>query len=153
MANLAQTVNVLQSIILTEGDKMVLTPTYHVFDLFKVHQEAKLLPIQFVSPDYVNGKEKIPALNMSASKDSNGIVHITLVNLDPNKSLNLKTTLQTINWTKVEGLILSSPKLTDINSFENPDFVKPAIFNGAKKEAGDLMVTIPAKSIVQLTLK
>lgn len=153
MANLAQTVNVLQSIILTEGDKMVLTPTYHVFDLFKVHQEAKLLPVQFVSPDYVNGKEKIPALNMSASKDSNGIVHITLVNLDPNKSLNLKTTLQTINWTKVEGLILSSPKLTDINSFENPDFVKPAIFNGAKKEAGDLVVTIPAKSIVQLTLK
>ena len=153
MANLAQTVNVLQSIILTEGDKMVLTPTYHVFDLFKVHQEAKLLPVQFVSPDYVNGKEKIPALNISASKDSNGVVHITLVNLDPNKSINLRTALQTINWSKVEGLVLSSSKITDINSFENPDFVKPVIFNGAKKEAGDLVVNLPAKSIVQLTLK
>jgi alpha-N-arabinofuranosidase len=153
MANLAQTVNVLQSLILTEGNKMVLTPTYHVFDLFKVHQEAKLLPVQFISPDFVNGKEKIPALNISASKDSNGVVHLTVVNLDPNKSINLRTTLQTINWSKVEGLILSSPKITDINSFANPDFVKPAVFNGAKKEAGELVLNMPAKSIVLLTLK
>jgi alpha-N-arabinofuranosidase len=153
MANLAQTVNVLQSLILTEGNKMVLTPTYHVFDLFKVHQEAKLLPVQFISPDFVNGKDKIPALNISASKDSNGVVHMTVVNLDPNKSINLRTTLQTINWSKVEGLILSSPKITDINSFENPDFVKPSVFNGAKKEAGELVLNMPAKSIVLLTLK
>jgi alpha-N-arabinofuranosidase len=131
---------------------MVLTPTYHVFDLFKVHQEAKLLPVQFISPDYENGKEKIPALNISASKDSNGVVHITFVNLDPNKSIKLRTTLQTINWSKVDGLILSSPKITDVNSFDNPDFVKPVIFNGANKEAGDLVLNMPAKSIVMLTL-
>jgi alpha-N-arabinofuranosidase len=132
---------------------MILTPTYHVFDLFKVHQEAKLLPVQFISPDYVNGKEKIPALNISASKDSNGVVHITLVNLDPNKSINLRTSLQTINWSKVEGLILSSPKITDVNSFDQPDIVKPVIFNGAKKDANDLVLSLPAKSIVMLTLK
>ncbi len=81
MANLAQTINVLQALILTEGDKMLLTPTYHVFDLFKVHQDAKLLPVKFSSPELVNGKNKIPALNVSVSKDSNQVVHMTLVNL------------------------------------------------------------------------
>jgi len=82
MANLAQTVNVLQSIVLTQGNKMLLTPTYYVFDLYKVHQDAKLLPIEIASPDYVSGDAKIPAVNVSASQDSTGAVHISLVNID-----------------------------------------------------------------------
>ena len=153
MANLAQVVNVLQSIILTKGNQIVLTPTYHVFDMYKVHQEAKLLPVQFVSPDYVNGKDKIPALNISASQDSLGVVHITLVNLDPNHAINLRSNLQTINWTKVTGSILTSTAVTDINSFENPTNIKPTNFTGAKKEAGELVLSIPSKSVVMLTLQ
>lgn len=153
MANLAQVVNVLQSIILTKGNQIVLTPTYHVFDMYKVHQEAKLLPVQFVSPDYVNGKEKIPALNISASQDSLGVVHITLVNLDPNHAINLRSNLQAINWTKVTGSILTSSAVTDINSFENPTNIKPTNFTGAKKEAGELVLSIPSKSVIMLTLQ
>jgi alpha-N-arabinofuranosidase len=70
MANLAQTVNVLQSLILTKGSQMILTPTYFVFDLFKVHQNATLLPIKLSSPDYVSGNGRIAAVNASASVDS-----------------------------------------------------------------------------------
>ena len=83
MANLAQTVNVLQALILTKGHQMLLTPTYHVFDLYKVHQDAKLLPLQIsAAPDYTVDGQKLPALNVSASLDSTGAVHISLVNLD-----------------------------------------------------------------------
>jgi alpha-N-arabinofuranosidase len=153
VANLAQTVNVLQSIVLTQGDKMLLTPTYHVFDLYKVHQDAKLLPVQFTSPDYTMGDEKIPAVNASASRDSAGAVHITLVNLDPAKKITVRTSLNDISWKNVSGQILTSAKLTDINTFENPDKVHIVKFNGAKKEGNNLAVELPAQSIVMLELK
>lgn len=153
VANLAQTVNVLQSIVLTQGDKMLLTPTYHVFDLYKVHQDAKLLPVQFTSPDYTMGDEKIPAVNASASRDSAGAVHITLVNLDPAKKITVRTSLNDISWKNVSGQILTSAKLTDINTFENPDKVHIVKFNGAKKEGNNLAIELSAQSIVMLELK
>jgi alpha-N-arabinofuranosidase len=152
-ANLAQAVNVLQSLILTQGNKMLLTPTYHVFDLYKVHQDAKLLPILFQSPDYTNGTQKIPAVNISASKDSTGAVHISLVNLDPAKDITIRTAVNDINWKTVTGQILTSAKFTDINTFEKPDNVKPVAFKGAKKEGEDLIVVLPKLSIVVLELK
>jgi alpha-N-arabinofuranosidase len=153
MANLAQTVNVLQALILTEKDRMLLTPTYHVFDLYKVHQDAILLPVQFNSPDYTYGNEKIPAVNISASRDTSGAVHISLVNIDPAKKITVRTTLKGINYKKVEGQILTSPKFTDINSFDQPDKVKPAAFSGAKKDGADLVVELPAQSLVVLELR
>jgi alpha-N-arabinofuranosidase len=152
MANLAQTVNVLQSIVLTRGRDMLLTPTYYVFDLFKVHQDAKLIPLKFESPDYVSGTDKIPALNASASKDSTGAINISLVNLDPNKNISLKLSVDG-SWTNVTGQILTSSKVTDINTFEKPNTVKEQPFNGAKKEGNNLSVQLPAKSIVVLRLK
>jgi len=132
--------------------QMLLTPTYHVFELYKVHQDAKLLPIQFTSPDYVSGDQKIPALNITASKDSTGSIHISLVNLDPSKTMTITTSLDA-NWKTVSGRILTSANLTDINTFEKPELVKPAPFNGAKKEGNNLIITLPAKSIVTLELK
>ena len=85
VANLAQMVNVLQSVILTKDDKMVLTPTYHVFRMFRVHQEAKLLNLDLRCEDYTFGNKKIPAISASASVDKDGKVHISLANLNPNK--------------------------------------------------------------------
>ncbi|HEY6502458.1 MAG TPA: alpha-N-arabinofuranosidase [Chitinophagaceae bacterium] len=153
MANLAQTINVLQALILTKGNQMLLTPTYHVFDLYKVHHDAKLLKVNFTSPDYTVGTEKIPALNVSASQDSTGIVHISLVNMDVNKSITIRSSLFDINWKTVEGQVITSEKFTDINTFEKPDLVKPAVFKGAKKEGNDLVVTLPKLSVVVLELK
>ena len=91
VANLAQTVNVLQALVLTKGSQMLLTPTYHVFDLYKVHQDARLLPVQINTPDYTVGPDKIPAVNISASIDSTAAIHISYVNLDPNNKITVRT--------------------------------------------------------------
>ena len=153
MAQLAQTVNVLQALILTEGTKMLLTPTYHVFDMYKVHHDAKLLPVKFNSPDYVLGNQTLPALNVSASQDSLGVVHITLVNIDPTKTITLSTTLNQVKWTTVTGEVLTSGKLTDINTFDKPGNLKIAKFDGAQKQGAILNVVLPSKSVVLLTIK
>lgn len=153
MAQIAQTINVLQAVILTEGTKIILTPTYHVFDLYKVHHDARLLPVKFTSPDYVLDGQSIPALNVSASQDSLGVVHITLVNIDPNKTITLSTTLNQIKWSGVSGQILTSAKITDINTFDKPNTVVITKFDGAKKQGDLLNVTLPSKSVVLLTIK
>jgi len=153
MAQLAQTINVLQAVILTEGSKMILTPTYHVFDMYKVHHDAKLLPVKFTSPDYVLDGQSLPALNISASQDAQGVVHITLVNIDPNKSVTVSTTLNQVKWSSVTGQVLTSSKITDINTFDNPGTVKIAKFDGAKKQGALLNVEVPSKSVVMLEIK
>ncbi len=153
MANLAQIVNVLQAVILTEGNKMLLTPTYHVFDMYKVHQDAHSLVVKFNSPDYTYGDGRIPAFNVSASRDSLGSVHISLVNLDANKSLTVRTSLQGLPSKSIEGQLLTSPKVNDINTFQQPDKVHIVPFTGARKEGGQLVVTMPPKSLVALELK
>jgi alpha-N-arabinofuranosidase len=152
MAQLAQTINVLQALILTEGTKMILTPTYHVFDLYKVHHDAQMLPVKFTSPDYVLEARRLPALNVSASRDSSGVVHITLVNIDPNNPVTLSTTLNQVKWTSVSGQILTSAKITDINTFDNPNTIVIKKFDGAKKQGDLLNVVLPSKSVVLLTI-
>ncbi|WP_316795006.1 alpha-N-arabinofuranosidase [Pedobacter agri] len=153
MANLAQTVNVLQAMILTQKDKMVLTPTYHVFDLYKVHMDARYLPISFTSPGYILGDKKIPALNVSASQDSSGSVHISLVNLDPKNKHSVKADLIGLKWKSVTGQILTSEKLTDINTFADSNKIHNLKFTGAKKSGNVLQVDLPAQSIVVLELR
>jgi alpha-L-arabinofuranosidase len=153
MANLAQTVNVLQALILTDKDKMLLTPTYHVFDLYKVHQDATSLAVQFTSPDYVFGPDKIPAVNVSASKDAAGAVHISLVNIDPSKTITIRINTGSMAYNNIEGRILTAGNYTDINTFDLPAKVRPAIFSGAKKDGNDLVVELPAESVVVLELK
>ncbi|WP_448700479.1 alpha-N-arabinofuranosidase [Mucilaginibacter sp. AW1-3] len=153
MANLAQTINVLQALILTDKEKMLLTPTYHVFDLYKVHQDAKYLPVKFESPDYEVGGNKLPALNVSASVDANNAIHISLVNIDNNKSINIHSALAGLNWKTVTGQILTSANVTDINTFENPGKIKIAAFTNAKKQGDELVTDIPPHSVVVLELK
>ena len=152
LANLAQTVNVLQALILTKGAQMLLTPTYHVFDLYKVHQDAKLVPIQFNSPDYVNGDQKIPALSISASKDSMGAVHISLVNIDASKPISIQTNIDG-TWKAVTGRILTSDKVNDYNSFDQPKKIIIKPFTGAKLSGNNLTIDLPAKSVVVVELK
>jgi alpha-N-arabinofuranosidase len=153
MAALAQTVNVLQSLILTDKDKMLLTPTYHVFDMYKAHQDAQYLSIKLRTPDYELDGKKLPALNVSASRDAAGKVHISFVNLDPNHNIDISTELKGITWSKVSGTILTSPNLTDINTFQHPDNLHIKKFNEAKKEDNKLVVALPSKSVVTLELE
>jgi alpha-N-arabinofuranosidase len=153
MANLAQTINVLQALILTQKEKILLTPTYHVFDLYKVHQDAQYLPIQLNSPSYTFGNETIPAVNVSASRDSTGAVHISLVNLNPKEKITISTSLDGVQWKTVSGQVLTSAKFTDINTFEQPNKIHINAFAGAKKQGDKLVVELPAESVVMLELK
>ncbi|MFT4094966.1 MAG: alpha-L-arabinofuranosidase C-terminal domain-containing protein [Niabella sp.] len=153
MANLAQTVNVLQSIVLTKGKEMLLTPTYYVFDLYKEHMDAKLLPLHLITPDYTNGENKLPAVNASASLDSNGRVHITLVNIDAHQEITVKTAVAGKNFKKISGRLLTSGNFADVNTFENKKKIIPVSFNGAKIERNMLVAKLPKLSVVSLTLE
>ncbi|MCU0405235.1 MAG: alpha-N-arabinofuranosidase, partial [Chitinophagaceae bacterium] len=108
IANLAQTVNVLQAVILTDKEKMILTPTFHVMEMYNVHQDATLLPVEVNTPDYVYGDEKIPAVSVSASKNEEGITHISLVNVDASKKHEVAIDIKGSSFKSISGRILSS---------------------------------------------
>lgn len=152
MANLAQAVNVLQAVILTKGDKMLLTPTYHVLEMYNVHQDATMLPVTVKSEDYTLDNQKLPAVSVSASRDKAGKVHISLVNIDPSKPQEISVDLKGLKATGLTGRILTSANVRDHNTFENLTKVKPAAFNGAKLSGDKLTVNLPPVSVVVLEL-
>ena len=153
MANLAQVVNVLQSVILTNEEKMILTPTYHVLEMYNVHQDATMLPVEVQSNDYIFGNEKLPAISVSASRDKNGAVHVSLVNIDPTKAQDITINVTGVNASGVTGRILTSAKVQDYNTFENPGKIQPAAFSGASLKTNVLTVKLPPVSVVVLELK
>jgi alpha-N-arabinofuranosidase len=153
MANLAQCINVLQAVILTNEEKIILTPTYHVMEMYNVHQDAALLPIDITSNDYSLGNKKLKAVSASASKTKNGIIHISLVNIDAQNAQDISIDISGLNVKSVTGRILRSDKLQDHNSFENPEKIKPGIFNDANLSGSNLKVKLPAFSVVVLELK
>lgn len=153
MANLAQTVNVLQAIILTKGDKMILTPTYHVMNLYKVHQEATLLPLEINSNDFVFNNEKLPAISASASIDKNNKTHLSLVNIDPSKSQEIKIAISDKKYKMINGTILTSKQLRDYNSFTNPSVVQPKPFFDFKKTNKEIIINLPPFSVVVMHLE
>ena len=153
MANIAQTINVLQAMILTEGEKMLLTPTYHVFEMYKVHQDATLLPIELQCGDYQFGQDKIPALNVSASKDESNRIHISVCNLDPHNPAELVCELRGIEVKKVSGRVLTADAMNAHNTFDNQHGLKPAVFNTMELKGDVLTATLPAKSVVVLEVE
>jgi len=150
MANLAQAVNVLQALVLTKGNQMIKTPTWYVFDLYKHHHDAQWLPIHLETPDYSYKGQSIPAVNASASRDSTGNIHITMVNLDAHQSIKVNTEIKAQG--KVTGQVLTSAHFNDINSFEQPDKVKTEPFTNAKLNNGQLSTELPPMSVVELTI-
>jgi alpha-N-arabinofuranosidase len=146
-------VNVLQAVILTKEEKMVLTPTYHVMEMYKVHQNAVMLPIALKTEKYINGNDTVDAVNASASRDKDGIIHISLVNVHSKNAQTVKIKLNGARYQNVSGTILQSTKLQDCNTFENPQLVKPNTFNGAKLLENELEVLLPAFSVVVLSVK
>ncbi len=160
MANIAQIVNVLQSVVLTEGDKMLLTPTYHVFKMYAVHQDATYLPVDVlcescIVPKIKDGKETVslPLVSATASRDKEGKIHLSISNIDAENSREITVNLAGVKATKAVGEILTSANITDHNTFDNPNLVKPVPFKEAKVKKDVLTVKLPAKSIVTLELQ
>lgn len=152
MANIAQMVNVLQAMILTKEDKMVLTPTYYIYKMYKVHQDAENLPVEIDSPVYSYGTKNMEALSVSASKDSSGKIHVSIVNVDPENDIKANINLKGGRGKSVKGVILTSDNLNDHNTFEDNDKVMLEDFAGAKIKGDLLSVKIPAKSVITLEI-
>jgi alpha-N-arabinofuranosidase len=150
MANIAQTVNVLQSMILTDKERMILTPTYHVFDMYKVHQNGTLIPVELTAPEYKFGQTSIPSLHVSASRDKSGRLHISIVNLDPNRSAQVSMSIRGATAANITGRMLTAPAMNTINTFDNPDAIKPVQFTGVKIEGDRILLNLPSKSVVVL---
>ena len=121
--------------------------------MYNVHQDATLLPLKIATNDYVLDGQKLPAVSASASKDSMGIIHISLVNIDPGKTQKITLNLSDEKMNSVSGRILSSKKIQDYNSFNEPEKIKPAIFKDAVIDKKSLTITLPAASVVVLTIK
>jgi alpha-N-arabinofuranosidase len=153
MANIAQMINVLQAMILTKDEEIVLTPTYHIFDLFKVHQNALWVKTSIQSPEYRFGEEHIPAINTSASIDDRGRLHISMCNLDPKSQQHIACTFIKFSPTSVSGKILTAEEMNTHNTFSAPNTVHPAVFSHAALTSSGLEVTLPPMSVVVLELE
>jgi alpha-N-arabinofuranosidase len=152
MANIAQTVNVLQSVILTKEDEMVLTPTYYVFKMYSVHQNAKLIPSNMKTGTYELDGKKVPAVHVSASTKDD-VVSITLCNLNPNKSESIDIDITGDEFSSASGQIITSENMNDFNDFGRKETVNLKSFDVAKPKDGKLRVELPSKSVVLVQLK
>lgn len=155
MANIAQTVNVLQAVILTQGDRMMKTPTYYAFELYKKHKQSLLLPSTLSCEPYEYNGQSIPALSYTASLTERGTIYLTVSNLNPHKAIPLKVEFTGKEIRNVlNARILTAPQFNSVNTFENPDIVKPMAFQEYKiTGTHGLEIVIPSKSIVAIELE
>ncbi|HWS00560.1 MAG TPA: alpha-N-arabinofuranosidase [Prolixibacteraceae bacterium] len=152
MSNIAQMINVLQAVILTKEKEMVLTPTYHVFKMYRVHQDATMLPVDLKCDKYTFGSQSVDAVNCSASvKD--GVVSITLCNLDPNKPQQASFELSGFSGTKVSGQVVTAGKINAYNDFGKKEEVTLTDFKNVKINNGKIDATLPSKSVVLIQVR
>ncbi|MFC2137148.1 alpha-N-arabinofuranosidase [Bacteroidota bacterium] len=154
MANIAQTVNVLQAMLLTNDKEIVKTPTFYVFKMYKVHMDALLLPIEMNSELYQFGDESIPALSASASKNKDGNINITIANVNPNKEVNTTLSIDEIEeFDIVTAEVITSDEMNDLNDFDMEEKVNIQTFEGYEQDGNNIIVNMPPKSIVLVTIK
>lgn len=151
MANIAQTINVLQAMILTNGARMTLTPTYHVFEMFKGHQDATSLALHLSGEDYTIGEASIPAISASASQ-KDGKILLTLAHTDPSREAEVSCEVRGVKIKDITGRVLFADKVQAHNTFDTPDAVTPSNFTGAKLNGTKLMLSLPPASIMALEL-
>ncbi|MCR5776363.1 MAG: alpha-N-arabinofuranosidase [Lachnospiraceae bacterium] len=152
MANIAQLVNVLQSVILTDGENMILTPTYHVFDLYKDHQDATLLASYIENETIGTETDKIPMLSQSVSVAEDGTINITLVNMSDDKAEEVKVITVEKTAGEVSGKILTG-EMHDHNTFTDKEKVKLADYTDFKVESDGVVMQVPAMSVINLKIK
>src|SRR5690606_22905553 len=129
----------------SEAGRILLTPTYHVFEMYKVHHDATLLPLDIQCPEYSFGGAALPSVSGSASRNADGVVHVTLANLNPNQAVTLACELRGVAGKQITGRVLTAPAMDAHNSFDLPDQVRPAPFTGATQTQAGITLELPAK--------
>ena len=152
MANIAQMVNVLQAMILTDKERMVLTPTYHVFRMYVPFQDATVVPVAFDAGQYTQGAITLPRVDAIAAKDASGTVWLSLTNLDPTRPVTVATSLVGMKARSVSGETLTAPAIDSVNTFDAPTSVAPKAVI-AQLQGDRLTVTLEPKSVTVLALR
>jgi alpha-N-arabinofuranosidase len=145
MANIAQMVNVLQAVILTDQGKMILTPTYHVFEMYQVHQGATLVPVRLEAPDYRLGDASVPMLDASASRDADGRIHLSIVNLDPVRPATV--VVRGLSGAAT-GRVLTADSMNAHNTFQDGDAVRPETFGDFASQGDATSLRLPPMAVV-----
>jgi alpha-N-arabinofuranosidase len=153
MANIAQTVNVLQAMILTKDELMVKTPSFYVFKMYKVHHDALMLPVEIKCPKFKGSQGEMPVLSVSASKNKEGMINITASNVDSQNPLETLIKFDDGKYEIVSATIITADKMNAFNDFGKPEQVNLKNFKDFKPKGNDLIVKLPSKSIINLTLK
>ena len=148
MANIAQMINVLQAMILTDKEKMLVTPTYHVFEMYKPFKNATLLASELTTPDYKVGETSIPAVSASVARRRDGTVLVALVNTDPMKPARVTARITGQNPKTITARVLTTEAMNTHNTFEKPNAVQPTAFTGGKRKGDAWVFDLPAKSVV-----
>jgi alpha-L-arabinofuranosidase len=152
MANVAQIVNVLQAMVLTDEEKMLVTPTYHVFEMYKPFKGATLLASELSTPDYKLDEFAIPMLSASAARRKDGTLVVSLVNTDPHRPARLTLKLAGTAPSRLAARLLTTPAMDTHNTFAKPDAVRPTPFTGGRRSGDAWVFELPAKSVVVATL-
>ena len=143
-------INVLQAMILTEGDRMVLTPTYHLFKMMKPHMDGERLELTYDEKLYDTENGKAAKISMSAS-EKNGVITVSACNTSLSENEEMTIDLSGANVSSIGAQILTG-EMNDCNTFDEPDKVKPEAFD-VSLAGGKLTFTLPAKSAVVISLK
>jgi alpha-N-arabinofuranosidase len=152
MTNIAQMVNVLQAMILTDGPRMALTPTYHVFQMYIPFQGATYLPADVTSPEYKLGNDAVPSVSVSAARDTEGRLQLALVNLDPNREAVVTASLTGAKASGAQGRVLTSKTMDARNTVDAPEAITPVKISASRK--GDtLVLRLPPKSVSVVRLQ
>lgn len=153
MTNIAQMVNVLQAMILTRGDQMILTPTYHAYKMYVPFQEATSLPTKLRQvPKYKLGKTAIPAVSASSARAADGRILLALVNTHPENTLEIIVALDGKRAQSATGEVLTASEMDAHNTYATPQVVAPKTYNATATEGG-LLLEVPAKSVLVVTIQ
>ena len=151
MANIAQMINVLQAMILTDKEKMVLTPTYYVYEMYVPFQDATFVPVTFDAGTYTHDGISLPRVDAIAAKDKAGKLWLAITNVDPNQSAELEVSLAGINAKSAAGETLTAPKVDSVNTFDAPNTVVPKPIS-AKAQDGKLTLELAPKSVTVIAV-
>ncbi len=146
MANIAQMVNVLQAMILTHKEKMVLTPTYHVFKMYVPFQDAASVPVTFDAGTYTHAGITLPRVDAIAVKDAAGTVWMAVTNVDPNRPATIRASVAGLIPRSVAGQTLTGPRVDSVNTFDAPTTVAPKPI-AARVQGGTVTLTVEPKSV------
>ncbi|MEE4217759.1 MAG: alpha-L-arabinofuranosidase C-terminal domain-containing protein [Xanthomonadales bacterium] len=153
MANIAQTVNVLQAVVLTEGEKMILTPTYHAFEMYRPFQDARFIPLSLGKvPDYTLGDVSVPTVSASAARTADGQLVLALVNLDPADAMTIDVRIDGFDAETAVGRMLTAAAMDAHNTFDEPENVTPTGIE-VVLDAGTLKLELPAKSVTVIKIR